>query len=63
MHLKKRGWVTRGAGFLGLYLCARPLKEKDEVIDVDNVSTKGKGEYCLVDVTYPFQAYLPHRKQ
>ena len=37
--MSKRVLVTGGAGFIGSYLCAALLKERSEVICVDNIST------------------------
>ncbi|HHP7234007.1 MAG TPA: UDP-glucuronic acid decarboxylase family protein [Desulfobacterales bacterium] len=42
MHLRKRVLVTGGAGFLGSFLCERLLKERCDVICVDNFYTGTK---------------------
>jgi len=42
MHLRKRVLVTGGAGFLGSFLCERLLKDKCDVVCVDNFYTGTK---------------------
>lgn len=64
MQQAKRILVTGGAGFLGSFLCERLLKEKQEVICVDNFFTGRKGnvahlldnrsfEIVRHDITFP----------
>lgn len=40
--MKKRIFVTGGAGFIGSYLCEKLLNEGNEVICVDNFFTENK---------------------
>ena len=62
--LKKRILVTGGAGFLGSHLCERLLREKHEVICLDNCYTGTKDnirqflndrsfEFLRHDITFP----------
>jgi len=64
MHLQKRVMVTGGCGFLGSHLCERLLKERAEVLCVDNCFTGTKAniasfsahpnfEFIRHDVTFP----------
>ena len=57
--MKKRILVTGGAGFLGSHLCERLLKEKNDVICVDNFFTGNKAniEHLLYD---PYFELLRH---
>ncbi|MDE7372348.1 MAG: GDP-mannose 4,6-dehydratase, partial [Desulfovibrio sp.] len=64
MHLRKRVLVTGGSGFLGSHLCARLLREGNEVICVDNFFSSARSnveelmdnkrfELIRHDVTFP----------
>ena len=66
-NLNKRTLVTGGAGFLGSHLCDRLIKEKYDVICLDNFFTGNKNnivhlinnpyfELVRHDVTIPYQA-------
>jgi len=64
MHLRTRCAVTGGAGFLGSHLCERLLKDRHDVLCIDNLYTGSKQnivhlmsnpyfELLRHDITYP----------
>lgn len=57
IHNRKRALVTGGAGFLGSHLCERLLKERYDVICLDNFYTGNKGNIIHLMTNPYFELY------